>query len=139
MNPEKTIQICGRDVTLRYCAATETGFEQLASTPEQKRSITVFKPIPVKNDEGKVISFEPGPATSQDYLMLATAAIIAAADYREQPQPISVKEILYDTTPDEIKQLVEAVVELSAKWYKVSPVVQPETEDKPNTDDSKNA
>jgi hypothetical protein len=134
MNPEKTITICDREVTLRYCAATETGFEQLASKP-----ITVFKPIPVKNEQGEVIGTEPGPATSQDYLMLATAAIIAAADYREQPQPISVKEILYDTTPDEIKQLVEAVVELSAKWYKVSPVVQPETEDKPNTDDSKNA
>lgn len=137
MNPEKTIQICGRDVTLRYCAATETGFEQLASTPEQKRSITVFKPIPIKNDEGKVISLEPGPATSQDYLMLATAAIIAAADYRNQAQPISVKEILYDTTPEEIRLLVDTVVELSAQWYKVSSVVEPETDEKPD-DDPKN-
>ena len=127
MNPEKTIQICGRDVTLRYCAATETGFEQLAS-----KSITVFKPNVIKDAEGNVTEVQPGPVTSQDYLMLATAAIIAAADYRDQEQPISVKEILYDTTPEEIKQLVDAVVDLSAKWYKISPVVKPETEDKPD-------
>ena len=133
MNPEKTIQICGRDVTLRYCAATETGFEQLANKP-----ITVFKPIQIKDAEGNVIDVQPGPATSQDYFMLATAAIIAAADYRGEEQPISVKEILYETTPDELKQLVDAVIDLSAKWYKVSPVVKPETDEKP-TDDPKNA
>lgn len=133
MNPEKTIQICGRDVTLRYCAATETGFEQLAS-----KSITVFKPNVIKDAEGNVTEVQPGPATSQDYLMLATAAIIAAADYRDQEQPISVKEILYDTTPEEIKQLVDAVVDLSAKWYKISPVVKPETEEKPDDDEPKN-
>lgn len=132
MNPEKTIQICGRDVTLRYCAATETGFEKLASTPEEKRSITVFKPVPVKNDEGEVISYEPGPATSLDYLMLATAAIIAAADYRDQALPISVKEILYDTTPEETRLLTKTVVELSAQWYKVSSVVEPETDKEPD-------
>lgn len=134
MNPEKTIQICGRDVTLRYCAATETGFEQLANKP-----ITVFKPIQIKDAESKVIDVQPGPATSQDYIMLATAAIIAAADYRGEEQPISVKEILYDTTPEDIKQLVDTVLNLSNEWYKISPVVKPETEDKPNTDDSKNA
>ena len=133
MNPEKTIKICGCDVTLRYCAATETGFEQLANKP-----ITVFKPIQIKDAEGKVIDVQPGPATSQDYIMLATAAIIAAADYRGEEQPISVKEILYETTPEDIKQLVDAVIDLSAKWYKVSPVVKPETDEKP-ADDSKNA
>ena len=133
MNPEKTIKICGCDVTLRYCAATETCFEQLANKP-----ITVFKPIQIKDAEGKVIDVQPGPATSQDYIMLATAAIIAAADYRGEEQPISVKEILYETTPEDIKQLVDAVIDLSAKWYKVSPVVKPETDEKP-ADDSKNA
>ncbi len=29
MTTEKTIQILGKDVRLRYCAATENGFEQL--------------------------------------------------------------------------------------------------------------
>lgn len=132
MIPEKTIHICNRDVILRYCAATETGFEQLASKP-----ITVFKPNVVKDDQGNVVDVQAGPATSQDFIMLAVAAIIAAYDYRDQEQPISVKEILYDTTPDEIKQLTEAVIELSAKWYHVSDVVKPETDEKPD-DEPKN-
>lgn len=132
MIPEKTIHICDRDVILRYCAATETGFEQLASKP-----ITVFKPIVTKDDQGNVVDVQAGPATSLDFIMLAAAAIIAAADYRDQEQNISVKEILYDTTPDEIKQLTEAVIELSAKWYHTSDVVKPETDEKPD-DEPKN-
>jgi hypothetical protein len=91
----------------------------------------------VKDDQGNVVEVQAGPATSQDFIMLAVAAIIAAYDYRDQEQPISVKEILYDTTPDEIKQLTEAVIELSAKWYHVSDVVKPETDEKPD-DEPKN-
>ena len=132
MIPEKTIHICNRDVILRYCAATETGFEQLASKP-----ITVFKPNVVKDDQGNVVEVQAGPATSQDFIMLAVAAIIAAYDYRDQEQPISVKEILYDTTPEEIRLLVDTVVELSAQWYKVSSVVEPETDKEPD-DEPKN-
>jgi hypothetical protein len=124
MIPEKTIRICDRDVTLRYCAATETGFEQLAQKP-----ITVFRPIQVKDNEGNVTDVKPGPATSQDYIMLATAAIIAAAEFREQDAPVSVKDILYNTTPAEIQELTASVIELSAKWYQVSPVVKPETDE----------
>ena len=30
MTNEKTITICGKEVKMRYCAATETGFERLA-------------------------------------------------------------------------------------------------------------
>lgn len=138
MNPEKTIQICGRDVTLRYCLATETGFEQLASTPEVKRSITVFKPHIIKDAEGKVIEVQPGPATSEDYVKLAVSAIIAAADAHKQPQPISANEILYDATQEESQLLVNTVIELSAKWYNVSSVVEPETDEKPD-DEQKNA
>ena len=133
MIPEKTIHICDRDVILRYCAATETGFEQLASKP-----ITVFKPNVVKDDQGNVVEVQAGPATSLDYIKLAAAAIIAAYDYRDQEQPISVKEILYDTTPDEIKQLTETVIELSAKWYHTSDVIKPETDEKPDDDEPKN-
>lgn len=132
MIPEKTIRICDRDVTLRYCAATETGFEQLAQKP-----ITVFRPIQVKDNEGNVTEVKPGPANSQDYILLATAAIIAASEFREQEPAVNVKDILYNTTPAEIQQLTAAVIELSAKWYQVSPVVKPETDEEPD-DDPKN-
>ena len=32
MNNERAITICGKDVRLRYCAATENGFEKLVLT-----------------------------------------------------------------------------------------------------------
>jgi hypothetical protein len=132
MIPEKTIRICDRDVTLRYCAATETGFEQLAQKP-----ITVFKPIITRDDAGNIIETKAGPATSEDYIKLATAAIIAAADYRETEAPIGVKQILFETTPGDISTLITTVIELSAQWYQVSPVVQPETDEQPG-DEPKN-
>jgi ATP-dependent Clp protease ATP-binding subunit ClpC len=76
-------------------------------------------------------------AQAQKNLAVKNQDYELAADYRDQEQPISVKEILYDTTPEEIKQLVDAVVDLSARWYKISPVVKPETEEKPD-DEPKN-
>lgn len=123
MIPEKTIKICGKDVTLRYCAATETGYEQMAS-----KSITVFRPIPVTNDKGEVVELNPGPANTYDYLLLVVSAIIAAYEYHGQEQPVTTKDILYNTTPNEVKLMIETIVELSAEWYKVSSVVEPEME-----------
>lgn len=123
MIPEKTIKICGNDVTLRYCAATETGYEQMAS-----KSITVFRPIPVTNEKGEVVELNPGPADTKDYLILAVAAIIAASEYNGQEQPVTIKDILYNTTPNEVKLMIETIVELSAEWYKTSSVIEPETE-----------
>jgi hypothetical protein len=136
MIPEKTIHIMGRDVMLRYCAATETNFETIA----KGRSSNVFSATVEKRDkEGKPTKINPPEATSDDYIKLGIAAIIAAYDYREQKSPVTVKEILFETTPDEINVMVLAVMDLRLQWYNTPKTIPDnETDQKPN-DDPKNA
>lgn len=103
MITEKTIKIQGKDVTLRYCAAAETGFEQL----RPGRTCDVF----VKHGDADVA------ATTEDYIALALAAIIAAYARRGEESPVSSDTILYDCTPGEVQELLLAVMELRNKWY----------------------
>lgn len=102
MNNEKSITICGKEVKLRYCAATETGFEMNA-----KKSIAD-------------IDFN----SQEDLLRLSVAAIIAAYQRDGQEAPISDKDILFDAKPAEIIELFKAVFELRAAWYNVPIVLE---------------
>ena len=128
---ESTITICGKEVRMRYCAAAETGYEQLSG-----KGIEVFTPTFGKDDEGNTIVKEKPAAMMQDYLYLATAAIVAAYLREGTEAPISAKDILYDTTPQEVTELITLVVRLRNEWYKVPEVVKPEMEER--EDDGKN-
>ena len=102
MNNEKTITICGKKVKMLYCAATETGFEQLA---------------------GKSIG-EIDFNSQEDLLRLSIAAIIAAYQRDGQEAPVESKDILFDAKPAEIIDLFKAVFELRAAWYNVPLVLE---------------
>lgn len=102
MNNEKSITICDKEVKLRYCAATETGFEMNA-----KKSIAD-------------IDFN----SQEDLLRLSVAAIIAAYQRDGQEAPIESKDILFDAKPAEIIELFKAVIELRAAWYNVPFVLE---------------
>ena len=99
-----------------YCAATETGFEQLAN-----RSINVFLP----GDDN-----ENPAATGDDYIKLGIAAIIAAYAKNDQEPPVSVKDVLYEATPQEVVALITSAVELRAKWYNVPGIVEEDKQGK---------
>ena len=118
---------------MRYCAAAETGYEALAGKPS-----TVFMPIIEGRDaDGKPTDVKPSPATTDDYLKLALAAIIAAYARNNEEAPITAEEILYDATPQEINELLLSVAKLRNNWYNIPDVVPVnETDEKP--DDSKN-
>ena len=115
MTTERTIQILGKDVRLRYCAATENGFEQLRKKP-------VYE-----------IDFK----SNEDLTALVLAAIIAAYARKEEEPPISSDDLLYEAKPTEIIELIKTVIELRAAWYEIPAVVKPdeqpadEEEDKP--------
>lgn len=102
MNNEKTITICGKEVKLLYCAATENGYEQLA-----KKSI------------GE-IDF----SKQEDLLRLSVAAIIAAYQRDKQESPIESQDILYDAKPKDIIELFKAVLEARAAWYDVPLILE---------------
>lgn len=128
MNIEKTIKICDKDVIMRYCMAAETGYEYLAG-----KSSDVFAPTVAEYDEnGKPIKYNPPKATTDDWVKLATAAIVAAYEYRSEEDhkvepPVSTKDILYSASSVESTEIIKTIIKLRAKWYEV-PKTVPESE-----------
>lgn len=102
MKSEKTITICGKEVKMLYCAATETGFEKLAS-----KSMGA-------------IDFN----SQEDLLRLSVAAIIAAYQRDGEEAPIDAKVILYEAKPSEIVEMFKSVFELRAEWYDIPAVLE---------------
>jgi hypothetical protein len=135
MIPEKTIQICGKEVKMRYCAAAETGYEALTGKPS-----TVFSPIVEEyGEDGKPTKVKPPVATTDDYLKLAIAAIVAAYARKDEEAPITAEEILYDASPKEITELMITVITLRNQWYAIPDVVPAtETDEAPTPEDGKN-
>ena len=123
---ETTITICGKEVGMRYCAAAETGYEQLSG-----KSSDVFSPTVTKRDyEGNPVEVDTPKATENDYIMLAVAAIIAYYAKNGGKEPIKTEDILYDATSQEVIELMTTVIQLRNEWYKVPSVVKEEMEPK---------
>lgn len=136
MISEKTIQICGKDVQMRYCAAAETGYERLSG-----QSSDIFVPEVERDDEGNITSVKQR-AKADDYIKLSIAAIIAAYARQNEESPITADDIMYDATPQEVTTLITTVIELRAKWYEIPSVVkqdEPADEEDENDDKPKNA
>ena len=117
---EKTITICGKDVPILYCAATETGYERLA-----QKGIDVFLPTfgPNPDKPEEIIMTAPPTANTEDYLQLAIAAIVAASESKKQEVPISADDLLYQASKQEVTALITAVIELRNEWYGLSKVI----------------
>ena len=136
MISEKTIQICGKDVQMRYCAAAETGYERLSG-----QSSDIFVPEVERDDEGNITNVKQR-AKADDYIKLAIAAIIAAYARQNEESPITADDIMYDSTPQEVTTLITTVIVLRAKWYEIPSVVKQDeqpTDEEEDDDKPKNA
>lgn len=120
MNNEKTITICGKEVKLLYCAATENGYEELSDG----KSISVFLPTLGKDKNGETIITEPAKANIGDFVKLAIAGIISAYARDKKEMPVTMNEILYNSTPTERNELITAIVTLRNEWYGVPKVLE---------------
>ena len=116
---QKEITICGQEIKMLYCAATENGFERIT-----KKSTAVFVPTFGKDEKGEIVVTAPPMATTEDYLSLAIAAIVAAYSYNDEEPPIESKTILYEATPDEVKLLLNTIIELRNEWYGIPKIVE---------------
>ena len=115
----KTITICGKDVEMLYCAATETGYESISG-----QSCEIFIPEINKDKKGKEqIRMR---ATTRDYIQLAVAAVIAAYTRKGEDAPVTADDILYNATSQEVTKLITTVIELRNAWYQVPSVIKPE-------------
>ena len=117
---------------MRYCAATETGYETISGKPA-----TIFMPDITKDAKGNIISIET-KAETEDYIKLALAAIIAAYARDNQKAPIQSEEIMYDAQPKDVILLIETVTELRNEWYDIPSIIKPdENQTEENQDEDK--
>ena len=130
MTTEKTIQICGKEVAMRYCAATETGYEKISG-----KSSAIFVPEIKKDEEGNIKEVKSN-ATTEDYIILAVAAIIAAYQRNHEDAPVTADDIIYEANPAEVTELLKTICELRNEWYNIPAVVNT---DENITDDEKEA
>ena len=130
MTTEKTIQICGKQVTMRYCAATETGYEKITG-----KSSAIFVPEIEKDEDGNIKSVKQN-AKTEDFIILAVAAIIAAYQRKKEDAPITADDIIYEANPEEVTELLKTICELRNEWYNIPAVVNT---DENMTDDEKEA
>mgnify|MGYP006923359090 FL=1 len=130
MTTEKTIQICGKQVTMRYCAATETGYEKISG-----KSSAIFVPEIEKDEDGNIKSVKQN-AKTEDFIILAVAAIIAAYQRKHETAPVTADDIIYEANPEEVTELLKTICELRNEWYNIPAVVNT---DGNMTDDEKEA
>lgn len=130
MIKEKTINICGKDVLVRYCAAAETGFEQLSG-----KSSDIFTPKLERDSDGNIVGYTPR-ANMDDYIKLSVAAIIAAYSAKGEDAPVTTEDVMFNASSKNISEMLTAVIQLRNQWYDIPSVVKPETEE---TSEPKNA
>lgn len=130
MNPERTVKITKRqengelaqvEVRMLYCAATETGYQALSG-----KNIEVFLPVIGKDKDGKSFIKEMPPATDEDYINLALAAIIAAYERDKQTPPIDSSDIIYTATRAEVVELVSTIAQMRNEWVYIPNTVEKE-------------
>lgn len=120
MIAEKTIQICGKDVQMRYCAAAETGYEKLSD-----QSIDIFVPEVERDEEGNITNVMQR-AKADDYIKLAFASIVAAYTRKGEEPPVTADDILYDASPQDVTTLITTVASLRMYWYDIPSVIKNE-------------
>jgi hypothetical protein len=115
----KKITICGKEVELFYCAATENGYERISGG----KTIGVFIPTFKMDEEGNQVIDQLPAATNEDYMLLAMAGIVAADTYYKREAVINSEDILYNATPTERRLLIDTILELRNEWYEVPKII----------------
>lgn len=135
---ERTVKICGKEVLMCYCTATETGYEAISG-----KSSVIFIPKVTKDDKGNITSVE-SQANVADCITLAVAGIIASYTRRKEKSPITSDDILYEGTPEEVQNLITTILNMRNEWYQVPSLIKKEDgtdqsqDDNTDSDDQKN-
>lgn len=132
MNPERIINLTRKnengdteqiDVKMRYCAATETGYQDMSD-----KTMDVFVPSFSVNDEGKPYITEPPKAKDKDYIQLAIAAINSAYECDGVKSPVKSEDILYNSTRAQVVAMCRAVIEMHQEWLMLPSTIEKETD-----------
>ena len=113
----KEITICGKQVTLAYCYATEISYKILSD-----EDIIDFGQEVIEK-----IQHEQMPDIRKT-IFLILASMNAYYESKGEKAPVSDKELMYECTPQEIGQALGVIIGLRSQFYHV-PTDEPE--DKP--------
>ena len=129
----KEITICGKQVTLAYCYATEIIYKDITGEdlidfvqnaiacireqkdPDAKRTLSVILSLSMAYDQWK------------------------EEDGKEAPQQITLKELMHEAEPAEIGMAMLAVLDLRSQFYHVSKSDEDEVKAEEKEGEEKNA
>lgn len=120
----KTNTICGKDVTLAYCYATEISYKILSD-----EDINDFV-----QEVHTALNAEPQrmPDVKKSVLLIIAAAM-AYAESKGDKCPVSDKDLMYNATPDELGTALGTIIALRMEFYHV-PTDEAEAAKKEETD-----
>ena len=104
---KRDITICGKTVTVAYCFATEIAFRNYASV--------AINDLDTTNPEHLA------------YIILS--AITTYYQSENIDPPVTDKELLYNSRPEELIAAIKTIVEMQGKWYK-SPIADTKEDEK---------
>jgi len=111
----KKVTLCGVEVTLAYCYATEIAFRKYTGVNVDKLD----------------------PENPEHSIYLIISAMLPFYEQQGQQPPISDSDLMYKSKPTDYFTAFKAILEARNEWYKLP---EGEPEDKPTEGDkSKNA
>lgn len=124
----KEVTICGKQVMLAYCYATEISYKVLTN-----ENIEVFM-----GEVGEAITKETMPDVKKS-IMLILASMISYYDFKDENAPITDKELMTNTTPGELGNAIGVIVGLRHKFYYVPNDEQDKANEENTDEEPKNA
>lgn len=119
---KKEITLCGKQVTLAYCYATEIAFKDLS---DQDITDFMIEAIPQIQDQKM--------PSAKKVTHLIVASMMSYYESKDEKMPIEVKDIMYQATASEIGKALGVIIGLRAEFYHIP---SGEPEDKPKDGDA---
>jgi hypothetical protein len=106
----KEVTICGKQVTLAYCYATEINYKYFADEDIEVLMAKIIKAIKDKS-----------PIDVDKSLKLIAASMTSYYDYKEDEEkmPITLKELRSESTPIEISTAIGFIIAMRQQFYYV--------------------
>jgi len=115
----KEITLCGKQVTLAYCYATEISYKILSDEDITDFIIEAATAIQDKNRMPDI----------RKTIFLVLASMQSYYESKDEQAPIIDKQMIYDSTPEELGTALGVVIGLRTNFYHIP---KGEPEDKPN-------
>lgn len=104
----KELTICGKQVTLAYCYATEISYKVLTD-----ENIEVFM-----GEVNVALTNEKMPDVKKS-VMLILASMMSYYEFKDENAPITDKELMANITPVELGKAIGTIIGLRSKFYYV--------------------